>query len=167
MKEIGKIVFVLAFLLSLCVGKLSAQYAKLVDSKKYSKTEMSLFNASVDYFESADYTNAYMGFSQLHSWYAADPVFSFYCGASMVMLRNEYDKAIKYLTLAYENNLYESDYYIGLAYHRKYLFSKAITYYVQYRDYMDQATKGKSPMIAEVNMLIEKAEKMQLDVHTE
>ena len=121
LKELVKIVLVLAFLLSLCVGNLSAQYAKLVDSKKYSKTEMSLFNASVGYFEVGDYTNAYMGFSQLHSWYASDPVFSYYCGASMVMLRNEYDKAIKYLTLAYDNNLYEADYYLGLAYHRKYL----------------------------------------------
>ena len=60
LKELVKIVLVLAFLLSLCVGNLSAQYAKLVDSKKYSKTEMSLFNASVGYFEVGDYTNAYM-----------------------------------------------------------------------------------------------------------
>ncbi|MBQ6275226.1 MAG: PD40 domain-containing protein [Bacteroidales bacterium] len=159
MKELVKIVLVLAFLLSLCVGNLSAQYAKLVDSKKYSKTEMSLFNASVGYFEVGDYTNAYMGFSQLHSWYASDPVFSYYCGASMVMLRNEYDKAIKYLTLAYDNNLYEADYYLGLAYHRKYLFSKSITFYSRYRDYLVQATKGKSPKIAEVEALMGKANK--------
>ncbi|MBQ2573224.1 MAG: PD40 domain-containing protein, partial [Bacteroidales bacterium] len=159
MKELVKIVLVLAFLLSFCVGNLSAQYAKLVDSKKYSKTEMSLFNASVGYFEVGDYTNAYMGFSQLHSWYASDPVFSYYCGASMVMLRNEYDKAIKYLTLAYDNNLYEADYYLGLAYHRKYLFSKSITFYSRYRDYLVQATKGKSPKIAEVEALMGKANK--------
>ncbi|MBO7134837.1 MAG: PD40 domain-containing protein, partial [Bacteroidales bacterium] len=147
----------MAFLLLVCVGNLSAQYAKLVDSKKYTKTEMSLFNASVDYFESADYTNAYMGFSQLRSWYASDPVFSYYCGASMVMLRIEYDKAIKYLLLAYDNKLYESDYYLGLAYHRKYLFSRAITYYTRYKDYLVETTKGKSPNIAEVAMLTEKA----------
>ncbi|MBO7651474.1 MAG: PD40 domain-containing protein, partial [Bacteroidales bacterium] len=159
MRELVKIVLVLAFLLSLCVGNLSAQYAKLVDSKKYSKTEMSLFNASVGYFESGDYTNAYMGFSQLHSWYASDPVFSYYCGASMVMLRTEYDKAIKYLTLAYDNKLYDADYYLGLAYHRKYLFSKSITFYSRYRDYLVQATKGKSPKIAEVETLMEKANK--------
>ncbi|MBQ5572595.1 MAG: PD40 domain-containing protein, partial [Bacteroidales bacterium] len=159
MKELVKIVLVLAFLLSFCVGNLSAQYAKLVDSKKYSKTEMSLFNASVGYFEVGDYTNAYMGFSQLHSWYASDPVFSYYCGASMVMLRNEYDKAIKYLTLAYDNNLYEADYYLGLACHRKYLFSKSITFYSRYRDYLVQATKGKSPKIAEVEALMGKANK--------
>ena len=159
LRELVKIVLVLAFMLLLCVGNLSAQYAKLVDSKKYSKTEMSLFNASVGYFESGDYTNAYMGFSQLHSWYASDPVFSYYCGASMVMLRTEYDKAIKYLTLAYDNKLYDADYYLGLAYHRKYLFSKSITFYSRYRDYLVQATKGKSPKIAEVESLMEKANK--------
>ena len=159
MKELEKIFCVLAFVLLLCVGNLSAQYAKIVDSKKYSKSEMSLFSASIAYFESADYANAYMGFSQLHSWYASDPVFSYYCGASMVMLRNEYDKAIKYLSLAYDNNLYEADYYIGLAYHRKYLFSKSITYYSRYRDYLVKATKGRSPKIAEVEMLMEKANK--------
>ena len=159
LKELEKIFCVLAFVLLLCVGNLSAQYAKIVDSKKYSKSEMSLFSASIAYFESADYSNAYMGFSQLHSWYASDPVFCYYCGASMVMLRNEYDKAIKYLTLAYDNNLYEADYYIGLAYHRKYLFSKSITYYSRYRDYLVKATKGRSPKIAEVEMLMEKANK--------
>ncbi len=159
LKELEKIFCVLAFVLLLCVGNLSAQYAKIVDSKKYSKSEMSLFSASIAYFESADYANAYMGFSQLHSWYASDPVFSYYCGASMVMLRNEYDKAIKYLSLAYDNNLYEADYYIGLAYHRKYLFSKSITYYSRYRDYLVKATKGRSPKIAEVEMLMEKANK--------
>ena len=159
MKELEKIFCVLAFVLLLCVGNLSAQYAKIVDSKKYSKSEMSLFSASIAYFESADYANAYMGFSQLHSWYASDPVFCYYCGASMVMLRNEYDKAIKYLSLAYDNNLYEADYYIGLAYHRKYLFSKSITYYSRYRDYLVKATKGRSPKIAEVEMLMEKANK--------
>ena len=159
LKELEKIFCVLAFVLLLCVGNLSAQYAKIVDSKKYSKSEMSLFSASIAYFESADYANAYMGFSQLHSWYASDPVFCYYCGASMVMLRNEYDKAIKYLSLAYDNNLYEADYYIGLAYHRKYLFSKSITYYSRYRDYLVKATKGRSPKIAEVEMLMEKANK--------
>ena len=147
----------MAFVLVFCVGNLSAQYAKLVDVKKYSKTELSLFNASVAYFEAADYTNAYMGFSQLHSWYANDPVFNYYCGASMVMLRNEYDKAIKYLTLAYDNDLKEADYYLGLAYNRKYLFTKSITFYSRYREYLVATTKGRSPLIAQVDDLIRKA----------
>ncbi|MBO4613509.1 MAG: PD40 domain-containing protein, partial [Bacteroidales bacterium] len=147
----------MALVLLSCVGNLSAQYAKLVDVKKYSKTEISLFNASVAYFETADYANAYMGFSQLHSWYASDPVFNYYCGASMVMLRNEYDKAIKYLTLAYDNDLKEADYYLGLAYNRKYLFTKSITFYSRYREYLVSTTKGRSPMIAQVDDLIRKA----------
>ncbi|MBR5982092.1 MAG: PD40 domain-containing protein, partial [Bacteroidales bacterium] len=154
-----KIFVVLAFLLSVCVGNLSAQYAKLVDSKKYTKTEMSLFNASVGYFEGGDYPNANMGFSQLHSWYPSDPVFCYYCGATLVLLRTEYDKAIKYLSLARDKELNEADYYIGLAYHRKYLFSKAITYYDRYRNFITNATKGKSPKIAEVNALMAQAVK--------
>ncbi len=157
LKELEKIFVAMAFVLVLCVGNLSAQYAKLVDVKKYSKTELSLFNASVAYFEAADYTNAYMGFSQLHSWYANDPVFNYYCGASMVMLRNEYDKAIKYLTLAYDNDLKEADYYLGLAYNRKYLFTKSITFYSRYREYLVATTKGRSPLIAQVDDLIRKA----------
>ena len=157
LKELEKIFVAMAFVLVFCVGNLSAQYAKLVDVKKYSKTELSLFNASVAYFEAADYTNAYMGFSQLHSWYANDPVFNYYCGASMVMLRNEYDKAIKYLTLAYDNDLKEADYYLGLAYNRKYLFTKSITFYSRYREYLVATTKGRSPLIAQVDDLIRKA----------
>ncbi|MBO7480565.1 MAG: PD40 domain-containing protein, partial [Bacteroidales bacterium] len=159
MKELKKIFVALTLLLLVCVGNLSAQYAKLVDSKKYTKAEMSLFNASVGYFDAGDYSNASKGFTQLHSWYPSDPVFCFYCGATMVMLRTEYDKAIKYLLLAYENKLSEADYYIGFAYHNKYLFSKAITHYSRYREYLESTTKGKSPKIEVVRSLMTQAQK--------
>ena len=157
LKELKKIFVALAFLLTVCVGNLSAQYAKLVDSKKYTKAEMALFNASVGYFESGDYSNASRGFAQLHSWYPSDPVFCYYCGATMVMLRTEYDKAIKYLLLAYDNELIESDYYIGLAYHNKYLFTKAIIHYDRYLNCHNATPKDKSSMVAEVASLRAKA----------
>lgn len=151
MTQVYKIVWLFS-IFTLIIFRFSGFSQEL--SVKLLPGEQKVFEQAVYEFESESYLSAKERFSQLLSLYPREIYFNYAYGACLVCLNTEFTKSIDYLEYALDGGMYQANYFLGMAYHLRYMFDNAIRYY---EDYQQRAT-GKDIKLLPVDRQIKMAQ---------
>ncbi|HAN18544.1 MAG: hypothetical protein A2X13_14070 [Bacteroidetes bacterium GWC2_33_15] len=107
-----------------------ANFAQKTNSKDYD----ALKSAYID-FKNKNYENAYTYFQRMYEQYPKDPAYNYYTGVCLLFLDNNPEKALKRLRIAATKDVPEDVYfYLGLAYHKSYLFNDALKNFERFKE---------------------------------
>ena len=101
------------------------------------KNEAELIKKADQSFKKDDFVGAFRPYSQLLSLYPKNPFYNFRFGVCLMYAdKRDKEKPIRYLEFAANNYKEETEvfYYLGMAYHLNYMFSKAIKSYEKYKE---------------------------------
>ncbi|MGM0649090.1 MAG: SPOR domain-containing protein [Bacteroidota bacterium] len=97
--------------------------------------EEALTEEAEESMNNGDYQNALSNYSQLLSHHTDDVFFRYKYAVCLIHLNRDIEKAIEYLKIAGANSKTEIPqihYYLGMAYHLRYMFDKAIRHYSRF-----------------------------------
>ncbi|MGC9331524.1 MAG: hypothetical protein ACP5DZ_06570 [Bacteroidales bacterium] len=127
-----------------------AQSPLLTDEEKelYKQAEESMGNE--------DYEKALRLYSQLLSLYTDDVVFRYKYAACLIQLNRDIEKAVEYLNIAKshaKSEIPQIYYYLGQAFHQRYMFDQAIRYYTKFNpDDVRRRERDKFPVQRQILM---------------
>ncbi len=113
-----------------------------VQAQELPKPARKQFNTGLDLFVKERYPEALNEF--LKAGVSNYPDLNYYIGVTYLNLRNP-DKAIEYLTHSklFRIDIPEVDYYLGRAFHLKHDFEKALTFFQEYKDRLNEGQRVK------------------------
>jgi hypothetical protein len=145
------IIFISCFLLSCGI-----QLSSLAQNTELTDKEEELFEQAEENMDNENYQKALRLYSQLLSLYTDDVVFRYKYAACLIQLNQDIEKAIEYLNIAKnhaKSEVPQIHYYLGQAFHQRYMFDKAIRHYSKFNpDDIRWRDRDKFPVHRQIMM---------------
>jgi hypothetical protein len=121
-------------------GEIQSQTVDLTEN------EQMIFQAANDSLDAGNYQFAFEKYSQLLSIYNQESIFRYKYAVCLIHLNRNLEQAIEYLNIAANtSDIPQIDFYLGMAYHLRYMFDKALNYYYRFQN-ADIAAKIKDEL---------------------